>query len=81
MPVIFSSLAIGAVSGLVPTFIFFPIDTIKVRMQLQGYGDTKLSYKNPLSGFKSAFSNHGIKGFYAGFGAVAVCTIPGKFKF
>ncbi|KAF2068801.1 hypothetical protein CYY_009877 [Polysphondylium violaceum] len=65
----------GATSGLLADSIMHPIDTIRVRLQVEKVGQNK--YKGgTFSVFRSIVKNEGVSYLYKGLPIVAVATVP-----
>jgi hypothetical protein len=64
----------GAGAGLLSDAVVHPLDTIRVRMQMDG---EKTKFRTGTSTFLHVLRNEGIPAFYKGFSAVATGTIPG----
>jgi hypothetical protein len=74
----------GAASGLIARFVAFPADTIKARMQVMGAlpssigPATSSNVRGALAAVRTLYHAEGIRGFYRGFGAVALGAVPAQ---
>jgi solute carrier family 25 phosphate transporter 23/24/25/41 len=66
-----SNLALGGTSGFTAASICYPLDTIRRRMQMAGH-----MYDGQLDAFRKIWEQEGARGFYRGFTANALKTIP-----
>lgn len=67
------SLGVGAAAGVISTFLTNPLDQIA---NMKATFPEKFKGKSILDSAKLIKKEHGLKGFYAGFGAKALKTAP-----
>lgn len=73
VPAIVGFLA-GGVSGVFSRFLFYPLDTIKARLQVT----KQTSRQNVFTALRQIWRREGILSFYSGFGSVLIFAIPGN---
>lgn len=61
-----------ALAYLVASLAAYPLDTLRKRMQVNGFDNKEASYRHSFQAIFSIFKNEGAKGFYAGIGANTV---------
>ncbi|KAG2435115.1 hypothetical protein HXX76_007200 [Chlamydomonas incerta] len=68
----------GPVAGVCSRFITYPPDTIKARLQIQGAspGGGPARYSGTWNAVVQVARQEGLHGFYRGFGAVALGSVP-----
>ncbi len=63
---IVTKLGLGAVSGTFAQTITYPLDVVRRRMQMLGYGGQKVEYTSVLEAFRRVYTKYGLIGFYKG---------------
>jgi len=69
----------GASSKITESFIMFPLDTIKTRLQFQGdhsKGSVRTRYSGIVNAFKSTVATEGMRGFYRGYLPHILYVVP-----
>ncbi|MEW5299936.1 MAG: hypothetical protein WDW38_002758 [Sanguina aurantia] len=80
----FRGLVTGPIAGLCSRLVVYPADTIKARLQVQGaipHQGSALPYRNTLHAMQQIATKEGFLGFYRGFSAVALGSIPANMAF
>jgi len=68
-------MACGASAGLLATTICYPSDMLRKMMQLAG-SSPKYNYNSVFELSSQIWKSDGFRGFYKGFSATAVKTVP-----
>ncbi|KAG2428620.1 hypothetical protein HYH02_014321 [Chlamydomonas schloesseri] len=73
----------GPVAGVCSRFITYPPDTIKARLQIQGAspGGGPARYSGTWNAVAQIARQEGLHGFYRGFGAVALGSVPANMAY
>ncbi|PNW86541.1 hypothetical protein CHLRE_02g090900v5 [Chlamydomonas reinhardtii] len=73
----------GPVAGVCSRFITYPPDTIKARLQIQGAspGGGPARYTGTWNAVVQIARQEGLHGFYRGFGAVALGSVPANMAY
>ena len=74
---IFDGMIFGSASGLISQTVTYWGDTIKRRMQSDGIGGKQKIYDSSIDCARKIFEREGVKGFYRGYLANALRSIPG----
>lgn len=73
-----SSLLCGSVSGAISATITFPLDLVRRRLQMQGFGGSRArEYNGFLDAFRSIWAREGLRGFYHGIIPEYFKVVPG----
>eukprot|EP00884_Botryococcus_braunii_P017889 jgi/Botrbrau1/4784/Bobra.0325s0007.1 len=72
--------AAGAISSLLSRSLTYPLDTIKSQLQMESAADHS-SPRAALRLVRQVAASEGVPGFYRGFGAVLVGSIPGSMAY
>lgn len=64
----------GGVSGVFSRFLFYPLDTIKARLQVAH----QTSKQGVFTALRQIWRKEGVLSFYSGFGSVLIFAIPGN---
>jgi solute carrier family 25 phosphate transporter 23/24/25/41 len=63
---IVTKLALGAISGTFAQTLTYPLDVVRRRMQMLGYGGQAVEYTSISEAFKRVYTKYGLIGFYKG---------------
>lgn len=70
--------AFGAVSGMVSTFVAFPIESMRRKLQAQGTGGRPVIYSGLIDTFRQVLAANGVRGLYVGCAANIVKMAPAQ---
>ncbi|GFR40193.1 hypothetical protein Agub_g752, partial [Astrephomene gubernaculifera] len=73
----------GPIAGICARLVTYPADTIKARLQVQAVapGGGAALYGSTWSAIRQVSRHEGLRGFYRGFGAVAVGSAPANLAY
>ncbi|KAL6755146.1 mitochondrial carrier family [Haematococcus lacustris] len=75
------ALIAGPIAGLTSRFLFYPGDTVKAQLQVQGSLGGPLRYTSTRHAVAQILKAEGLAGFYKGFGAVLVGNVPANMAY